>query len=217
MLVEFEPVIDTDVNARVLAVASALERRRPPGVRDVVPAYASLAVHLDPLRVDRDGLCEQLSALAEGAAGDAGPQPSEEVLIPVSYGGTNGPDLASVAAWAGITEAQVVTRHVGRTYRVFMIGFLPGFPYMGVVDPTIAMPRHDAPRARVPAGSVGIAGPQTGIYPVETPGGWRVIGRAACSLFDLCRERPSLLAPGQRVRFVPVDAADARMGGIATP
>jgi KipI family sensor histidine kinase inhibitor len=121
----------------------------------------------------------------------------------VSYGGADGPDLDAVAAFAGCTPEEVVERHAGRTYRVYMLGFVPGFAYMGRVDPTIAAPRHRMPREKVPAGSVGIAGEQTGVYPMETPGGWQLVGRTRLQMFDASRERPSLLAPGDLVRFVP--------------
>jgi KipI family sensor histidine kinase inhibitor len=123
--------------------------------------------------------------------------------VPVSYGGEFGPDLAEVAAFAGLDEAAVIELHIGVRYRVFMLGFLPGFAYMGRVDNRIAAPRKASPRFRVPAGSVGIAGVQTGIYPRESPGGWQIIGRTTIPLFDLSKSPPALFAPGDTVRFVP--------------
>ena len=120
------------------------------------------------------------------------------------YGGEHGPDLGDVAAFAGLSEAEVVAKHVAVFYRVFMMGFVPGFPYMGTVDATIAVPRRTTPRVRVPAGSVGIAGSQTGIYPTETPGGWQLIGRTDVHLFDLSRPAPFLLKAGDTVQFYPV-------------
>jgi inhibitor of KinA len=124
------------------------------------------------------------------------------VEVPVSYGGGDGPDLAAVAAFAGCPEDEVIRLHTATEYRVYMLGFLPGFPYMGLVNEKIAMPRLDSPRLRVPPGSVGIAGLQTGIYPFESPGGWRIIGRTALRLFDESRPDPFLFKAGDRVRFV---------------
>jgi inhibitor of KinA len=127
--------------------------------------------------------------------------------IPVHYGGDDGPDLATVARFAECSEEEVITRHSQRIYRVYMLGFVPGFSYMGRVDPSIAAPRHRVPRLHVPAGSVGIAGGQTGVYPVDSPGGWQLIGRTDTVMFDADRDRPSLLSAGDLVRFVPVTRA----------
>jgi inhibitor of KinA len=130
------------------------------------------------------------------------------VEIPVCYGGRFGPDLGAVAAWAGMDPHLVIAAHASREYRVFMLGFLPGFPYMASVDERIAMPRRDTPRTRVAAGSVGIAGPQTGVYSFDSPGGWQIIGRTPLVLFDAGHQPPALLAPGQRVRFRPVPSRE---------
>ena len=126
------------------------------------------------------------------------------IEIPVNYGGEYGPDLDAVATFAGCSVDEVIKRHSSRTYRVYMLGFVPGFAYMGRVDPSLAAPRHRVPRERVPAGSVGIAGLQTGVYPVESPGGWQLIGHTTTVMFDANRDQPSLLAAGDLVRFVPV-------------
>jgi KipI family sensor histidine kinase inhibitor len=123
----------------------------------------------------------------------------------VRYGGAAGPDLESVAEWAQCSVAEVIARHSMRTYRVYMLGFVPGFAYMGGVDPAIAAPRHRVPRDRVPAGSVALAGVQTGVYPLATPGGWRIIGHTDAVVFDATRPMPNLVRPGDLVRFVPVD------------
>ena len=130
------------------------------------------------------------------------PLTSRTIEIPVSYGGASGPDLEAVAEFAECSEADVVQLHMQARYRVYMLGFLPGFAYMGTVDRRIAMPRLDTPRMRVNAGSVGIAGEQTGIYPCDTPGGWRIIGRTSAKLFDATRAQPSLLKAGDYVTFV---------------
>lgn len=194
------------VNERVMALAASLrERPLPMPVRDVVPAIASLAVHVDPRRVRIEDLMEALAArageIARGQAASEGDRGEAIREIPVRYGGDEGPDLAGVAAFAGLDTAAVVERHVGRVYRVYMLGFLPGFAYLGQVDPSIAAPRRSSPRLDVPAGSVGIAGRQTGVYPQVSPGGWQIIGRTSSSMFDATSGR-SLLQPGDRVRFV---------------
>lgn len=202
MLVEFEASMSPVINARAVALADVIRAARVSGVRDVVPAYASVGVHVDPLRIDATAL---ESAIARGwdrpeAAASAG----RLVDIPVCYGGAFGPDLDEVAAFAGCTADEVVARHAGGRYRVYMLGFLPGFAYLGGVDATIAMPRRASPRTVVPAGSVGVAGGQTGVYPCESPGGWRLIGRTPLRMFDATRATPALLGPGDVVRFVPV-------------
>ena len=198
----FEETIDPAVNARCVALAATLERRRLAGVRDIVPAYHTVAVYFDPRRANRAALLGALERMsAEVASGAPSPE-SVPINISVSYGGDAGPDLASVAAFARCSEEDVVRVHTGTVYRVYMLGFLPGFAYLGSVDRRIAMPRLDAPRLRVPAGSVGIAGAQTGIYPCESPGGWRIIGRTSARLFDPIRDEPSLLKAGDRVKFV---------------
>ena len=201
--IQFEPGIDPIVNARCVALAAMVQQLALRGVRDVVPGYDAVTVHFDPRAIDRRALGEQVSALAASAnpAAEAG---ARVVEVPVSYGGAAGPDLADVAAYARGTEADVIRLHGAVSYRVYMLGFLPGFAYMGPVDPRIAMPRLATPRLRVAAGSVGIAGLQTGIYPCETPGGWRIIGRTPLALFDLSRAEPFLLKAGDRVRFVAV-------------
>ena len=205
VVAELENQIDERVNARAISLAAAIARAGLRGVRDIVPTYRSVAVYYDPLRVDFTRLSDLLSTAARAAADgeDTGrPEPRSPVRIPVTYGGADGPDLADVAAFAKVSEAEVVARHTGRIYRVFMMGFLPGFPYMGTVDPVIAAPRRATPRLRVPAGSIGIAGSQTGMYPAESPGGWQLIGRASIRLFDLSKPNPFLLEPGDDVEFV---------------
>jgi len=129
---------------------------------------------------------------------------ARRVEIPVCYGGEWGPDLDFVARHAGLTTAEVIRRHAAAEYTVYMMGFLPGFPYLGGLDVSIAAPRLETPRRRVPAGSVGIAGEQTGIYPLASPGGWRLIGRTEVALFDLTARPPCLLAPGDQVQFIPI-------------
>ena len=204
--VEFEPRIDPVINARVVTLAAAVHATRHPGVRDVVPSYSAVTVYFDPLRTDLDRLWAALEEVAD--AGECHAGPTREVVIPVRYGGAAGPDLDEVAAFAGCSTDEVIRRHTAPGYRVYMVGFLPGFPYLGTVDARIAMPRRSSPRVAVPAGSVGIAGPQTGIYPTAAPGGWRLIGLAAVDAFDAGREPPSLFRPGDTVRFEAVTERD---------
>jgi KipI family sensor histidine kinase inhibitor len=202
LLVELEPAIDPVVNERAILLASRIQARAARGVRDVAPGYCTLGVHFDPIHTDLAALEHAIEV--EYASIEAVESIGERTIIeiPVQYGGTGGPDLKAVAERAGCSEQDVIDRHAHRTYRVYMLGFVPGFAYMGRVDPAIAAPRHRVPRERVPAGSVGIAGGQTGVYPVESPGGWQLIGHTPMVMFDADRSAPSLLAPGDLVRFV---------------
>lgn len=200
---QFAAAIDPVVNARCIALAAALGKCAVRGVRDVVPTYNAVTVHFDPLETDRDGLSTGLDRLASKLPSTLDSD-ARLVEIPVTYGGTSGPDLSAVADFAKCSEADVVKLHTGVRYRVYMLGFLPGFSYMGSVDRRIAMPRLDTPRMRVAAGSIGIAGGQTGIYPCDTPGGWRIIGRTTTKVFDAARAEPFLLKAGDDVRFVAV-------------
>lgn len=203
VLVEFDARIAPEINRRAVALAEAIGAARVPGVRDVVPAYASVGVHVDPLRFDASALESVISHDWDRAtAPEDGMAPVVE--IPVCYGGAFGPDLDEVAAFARMSPDQVIATHAAGTYRVYMLGFLPGFAYLGGVAPAIAMPRRQSPRTAVPVGSVGIAGAQTGVYPTECPGGWRLIGRTPVAMFDVARAQPALLQPGDRVRFVPL-------------
>ena len=213
LLLELDEVIDTSVNARAIAIASGVRRAALPGVHDVISTYRSVAVHFDPLLID----VEQVRGALLRAADHSNVEPiGKTVVLPVQYGGDKGPDLRDVAAFAGVSADEVVARHAGIDYRVFMLGFLPGFAYMGSVDESIAMPRHATPRLKVPTGSVGVAGRQTGVYPRESPGGWRIIGRTPVALFNAHRSPSALLAPGDRVRFVPDKIAVGNYGSPAT-
>ena len=207
LLLRFGDGIDADVNSRVHALAARIDAARPPWLRDIVPAYASLAlfVDADAFRDGDDPLAHAeswLRALPSETADSATPQGTLHDIV-VRYGGEHGPDLDAVAEHAELTPQQVIELHTAVEYRVAMLGFAPGFPYLLGLDPRIAMPRLAMPRQRVEAGSVGIGGAQAGIYPRPGPGGWRIIGRSDAVLFDPARSPPSPLAPGDRVRFVP--------------
>jgi KipI family sensor histidine kinase inhibitor len=206
VLLQLGDVIDAAINARVHALCARIRTRHPPWLRDLVPAYASIGVFFDPRKIEADVLSgwlrEQLEAPLANIATDVAQ--ARTVEIPVIYGGDAGPDLDSAASELGITPAQLAQRHAAGEYTVAMIGFAPGFPYLLGLDPALALPRLPTPRISVPAGSIGIGGAQTGIYPRESPGGWRLIGRTSRVLFDPSRDPPSLLAPGDRVRFIAV-------------
>jgi len=206
ILVTFGDRIDIALNRRAHALAAAVERLRPSDARfgRAVPAYASVLVPFDPVAIDSEAVTGVLAGLLEDAPPVSGTDDAGDLVeIPVMYGGNDGPDLADVAALNGLAPADVIDLHASVEYRVYLLGFAPGFAYLGSVPEAIATPRLESPRQRVPAGSVGIAGRQTGVYPFDLPGGWRLIGRTDTSMWDLRRDRPSLLAPGDRVRFVP--------------
>jgi inhibitor of KinA len=212
LIVEFADRIDAAVNAQAVALAESVRAAALSGVRDVVPTFCSVAVYFDPLRTDVDALADRLDREAAREA----PEPvsaASPIRIPVCYGGAFGPDLAEVARFAGMTEADIIELHSAPVYRVFMLGFVQGFAYLGTVHPRIAAPRRATPRVRVPAGSVGIAGLQTGIYPSESPGGWQLVGRTPVKPFDLGRLQPFLLKPGDAVRFHRIEPEDYETEG----
>jgi len=198
-LLRFGGEMTPEANGKVLAAADRVAASASAWVVDVVPAYASLLVVYDPLRVSP----ETVEALLREAAETEGTGRSEgrEVTIPVRYGGEDGPDLEEVARLTGSSPGEVAAIHAAGRYVVYMLGFKPGFPYLGTLDSRLRLPRRPSPRTRVPAGSVAIAGAQTGVYPVESPGGWRLIGRTPLRLFDPSLPEPFLLRPGDRVRF----------------
>jgi KipI family sensor histidine kinase inhibitor len=194
---------DPALVARVVGLAAHVRGAGFSGVTDVVPAYGSLAVFFDPLATNGEALADQIE-LASRRFGTHAPEPPTERrthILPVRY---DGPDLAEVAERTGLSRAAVVRRHADPIYDVHFLGFVPGFAYLGPLDPALVLARRAAPRRRVPAGTVAIAGAQTGVYPLETPGGWHLIGRTDVVLFDPALDPPNLLAAGDRVRFSPV-------------
>ena len=201
LLVSFGEVIDEETNDRVHALAKAIEKASFEWLVEVVLAYSSLAVIYDPKLIDFDGVKRAIQGLEFSAEKFEG----KLVEIPVLYGSEYGPDLEFVAEYNGLTPEEVIEIHSKPVYRVYFLGFLPGFAYLGGMDERIATPRLEKPRLKVPAGSVGIAGKQTGIYPLESPGGWRLIGRTPLRLFNPSKEPPTLLQPGDKVKFVPID------------
>lgn len=206
MVVEFGSEIEPSVNARVHRLARMLTTANPERILEVVPTYRSLMIYFDPLIISRKALREEIEKLLPGVEGaDPAVEMSRVVTVPVSYGGEFGPDLEFVARHNGRTEDEVVAIHTSAPLLIYMLGFTPGFPYLGASE-RIAAPRLDVPRVKVPAGAVGIAGTQTGIYPMESPGGWQLIGRTPLRIFDPQAERPFLFAAGEYVQFAAIDA-----------
>ena len=212
LVIEFGDRLDPELSARIAAAAQHLRASPPPGVLDIVPAYTTLALHYDPAVIGAgttpyEALIEQIEAWLQAQA-DAELLPGRLVEIPVCYGGGLGQDLEEVARQHGLTPEEVATIHAGTDYSVYLLGFVPGFAYLGNVDSRIATPRRDSPRPRVPAGSVAIGGEQTGVYPLATPGGWHLIGRTPLRMFTPEAEPPCLLGAGDTVRFVPISRAE---------
>lgn len=195
--------IDPAQNAWCVALGRAIERSLGRSVRDVVVGYRAVTAYFDPLFSDAIWLEGRIREIAS-AIDDVEEREGAVIHVPVCYGGEFGPDLADVARFANCTEEEVVARHTAVVYRVYLVGFVPGFPYMAEVDPRIAASRRATPRPQVTPGSVAIAGGQTGIYPLPTPGGWNVIGRTPIVPYDPARQDPFFFAPGDRVRFVPI-------------
>jgi len=203
--IEFSTTLDLEVNSVVQRLALAILKRKVPWVRDVVPALGGLALHFDPDHAEfpPKPLEEALALVTDSLkqAASAKQEPGREVELPVCYEAEFALDLAEVAKKSDLAPEDVTARHAAGEYRVLMMGFAPGHAYMGGLDPKLAVPRRASPRAIVPAGSVAIANEQTVVYPYAISGGWNVIGRTPMVLFDATRARPSLLWPGDRVRF----------------
>ncbi|MGI4887325.1 MAG: 5-oxoprolinase subunit PxpB [Janthinobacterium lividum] len=215
VVVQFGEGISPATHAAIQAFGAHLAQHPFAGLRECVPAFTTLTVYYDPWRVSENGryqpyekVAATLRAMLPAAAAPAAAAAAEPVEIPVCYGGEFGPDLDFVARYCGLSAAEVIARHTAPDYLVYMIGFAPGFPYLGGLDAGLATPRLAQPRPRVPAGTVGIAGPQTGIYSLPTPGGWQLIGRTPQRLFDPAWAAPSRLHAGQTLRFVPISAAE---------
>ena len=207
-LIELPERIDSAVNGRAIEIARAIEASDLP-VSDLVVGYRSVMVFVDPLSdraADVETRLQQLAVTAPSEGEAAGAR----VDVPVCYDGPYGPDLADVAAFGKCSIDEVIERHLALEYRVFVVGFVPGFAYMAPVDPRIAAPRRSSPRLKVPAGSVAVAAGQTGVYPAETPGGWSLIGRCPVKPYDPDRAAPFLFHPGDRVRFTRISEAEYR-------
>lgn len=199
LVIESPPPVSLSLQQRIWGLAQKVIHE--PGVAEVVPGMNNLTIQLNAIPASQQEAIALLKIWWQEAQSFL--PHSRNIDIPVLYGNSAGPDLVSLAERVGLTPKQVVEAHSAERYTIFFIGFQPGFPYLSGLSPSLACPRHKTPRLSVPAGSVGIAGTQTGIYPLTSPGGWQIIGQISCQLFNEKREHPFLLRPGDTVRFVP--------------
>ena len=206
VVVEFGNRVDRVLSEQVLRLSARVREAGIAGVTETIPTYRSLLVLHDPLTIDSAALTSKLEALVD--ASDAGEAPGKLWRLPACYEDTHAPDLDDVAQRTGMSAADVVRLHSERTYHVYMLGFSPGFTYMGDLPESLALPRRTDPRVKVPEGSIAIAAGQTAIYPVESPGGWHLVGTTPVRLFDLSKPEPALLRPGDKVKFEPISAAE---------
>ena len=207
LAVELGASISTETNRRVRDLLVAIESQEIPGLIDLVPSYRSLLVYYDPLMLSLSQLTDQLATLEQNLDQAALGAP-KVVDLPTMYGGEYGPDLDYVAEHNGLGAEEVIQIHSGAEYLVYMMGFTPGFPYLGGMSERIATPRLQTPRTAIPPGSVGIAERQTGVYPIASPGGWQLIGRTPVQLFDPQRDPPVVVLPGDYIRFVSITEED---------
>lgn len=207
LTVEFGNEISSEVNGRVKGLFDSLREKPIRGVTECVPTFRSLAVYYDPCAVSYEKL-ERAIKKRIGSMNRAASGGGRVIKIPVCYCEEFGEDLNDVAAHAGMSVDEVIRLHSGTDYLIYMLGFLPGFAYLGGLDKRLVTPRLETPRTVIPQGSVGIGGEQTGIYPIASPGGWRLIGRTPVKPYDAQRERPILYNAGDYIRFVPVDRAE---------
>ncbi|WP_430494788.1 5-oxoprolinase subunit PxpB [Rossellomorea marisflavi] len=209
LVIEAGSSIDHATHVKVRSICSAIEEADPAWITDIVPAFTTVTLHYDPMKLEHpdrlpyETVMNRIHTILSSIPPGAEEEP-RTIEIPVCYGGDFGPDLESVAEWNDTTPEKVIELHSGSPYLVHMIGFSPGFPYLGGMPEEIATPRRKEPRLRVPRGSVGIAGSQTGIYPLESPGGWQLIGRTPVALFDTQACPPGILQAGDRLRFKPI-------------
>lgn len=205
--VEFGNEISREINADIRAFNIALEQSKIPGIVETVPTYRSLTVHYDPGVIRYNALVKKMEGLLKSLDNITIPQ-SEVLEIPVLYGGEEGPDIEFVAKHNNKTVEEVINIHTSEEYLIYMLGFTPGFTYLGGMSEEIATPRLTTPRVKIPAGSVGIAGSQTGVYPIDSPGGWQLIGRTPVRMYDPDRAEPILPQAGQFIKFYAIDRAE---------
>jgi len=203
MVIEFGNEISKEINSQIRALTDGLDNMENEFIREIVPTYRSIIVHFDSLKISYGDLKKKILELGDSRSDD-GEEEVNMVEIPVLYGGDSGPDIESVAEHNGISVEDVIKIHSSRDYLIYMLGFTPGFPYLGGMDERIATPRLEKPRLKIDAGSVGIAGSQTGIYPLESPGGWQLIGKTPLDIFNPENEDPFLLNAGDYIRFIPI-------------
>ena len=207
LLMEFEQTISPEVNARISALIRLIREQQIEGIVDIIPSFCALLVNYDPRVMPYDRISMRLSELASLEV-QAQEYAARVFEIPVCYGGDYGPDIDHIAERAGLSQDEVIKIHSGRDYLIYMLGFMPGFPYLGGLDESIHTPRLETPRVLIHAGSVGIGGAQTGIYPINSPGGWQLLGRTPIKTYEPTREVPILFEAGDYIRFVPITEAE---------
>ncbi len=203
--IDFGQVIDPKINRQIRQIIEQIKGLQLDGIVELVPTYCALLVQYDAMVYSYSDICRILEPTLQESVTDSANELVTIVEIPTVYGGEFGPDLGFVASHNHLSEAEVVSIHSGTDYLVYMLGFIPGFTYLGGMDPRIATPRLSSPRTLIPAGSVGIAGEQTGTYPSDSPGGWQIIGRTPVTMYDMSKEQAALLQAGDYVRYVSID------------
>ena len=203
--IDFGQVIDPKINRQIRQVIEQIKVLQLDGIIELVPTYCALLVQYDAMVYSYSDICRILEPTLQESVTDSANELVTIVEIPTVYGGEFGPDLGFVASHNHLSEAEVVSIHSGTDYLVYMLGFIPGFTYLGGMDPRIATPRLSSPRTLIPAGSVGIAGEQTGTYPSDSPGGWQIIGRTPVTMYDMSKKQAALLQAGDYVRYVSID------------
>ena len=203
--IDFGQVIDPKINRQIRQIIEQIKGLQLDGIIELVPTYCALLVQYDAMVYSYSDICRILEPTLQESVTDSANELVTIIEIPTVYGGEFGPDLGFVASYNHLSEAEVVSIHSGTDYLVYMLGFIPGFTYLGGVDPRIATPRLSSPRILIPAGSVGIAGEQTGTYPSDSPGGWQIIGRTPVTMYDMSKEQAALLQAGDYVRYVSID------------
>lgn len=207
LMAEFGSVIDPQINDQVQALAQKIRQTGLDGVKELVPTFCSLMIYYDPLRLNYGELAQKVRELSENLS--TGAKSKKRILqIPCCYGSHFGPDLSDLEKHSGLTRDEIIFLHSSACYRVYMLGFLPGFVYLGGLDKSLEMPRLPVPRVKIPTGAVGIGGSQTGVYPMESPGGWRLIGGTPVDFYDPDREQPVLCQAGDYIQFVPINSSD---------
>jgi len=207
LVIEFGDSIEEAINAKIRSITLAIEKEGIIGIIETIPTYRSLMVIYEPMILELEDLIDKVKAI-EAKMGEMKLPDAKVIEIPTLYGGEYGPDIEFVAEQNNISIDDVIKIHASRSYLIYMIGFTPGFPYLGGMDDKIATPRLQTPRTKIPVGSVGIAGKQTGIYPIESPGGWQLIGRTPVKLYDPYRKDPVLLNAGDYIKFVQIDEVE---------
>ena len=206
--IDFGQVIDPTINRHIRQTIERIKELQLEGIIELVPTYCALLVEYDAMLYSYSEICNIIEPTLEEGMANTTNELVTVVEVPTVYGGEFGPDLSFVASHNHLSEDEVISIHSGTDYLVYMLGFIPGFTYLGGMDPRIATPRLSSPRTLIPAGSVGIAGEQTGTYPSDSPGGWQIIGRTPVTMYDMSKAQAALLNAGDYVRYVPIDESE---------